>query len=1007
MKRIIMKMKKLKIKIAPFLLLALSGMLLLLFSLLFSQPTIINTDSVRSDSARTERPEEKARLAENSVDIAHLVVQRVQASPGKTTSTLRQSIGKQDPEVGISGRPDGQIHSRTDDVQMDEVVEETAKEDESYNSTVNYHKKHILVKFSHEVEKAIEEGKKPNIPNKLKRMISRGRVWQVEVGKDESVEELLEKCNIEHSDMVQYAQLDYECSTQSTETNEIMAGVIAAGKKFKPQEYQKYYYQGQPLEDPYFLWYLDAINIEDAWQETRGDQSVVIAVVDTGAAYEDADIPDYEYSGVSSSSEGYKKAPGLQNVKLWINSREEAKNNTDDDLNGYMDDVNGFDFVNDDGYPHDDNGHGTLMANLIAYDNGVDKTGLAAGCSLMILKVLDHEGKGFAANVAEAIYYAADQGARVINLSLGWPPGLDPGPIVSEAVAYAAEKGVIMVAGTGNNSRNKLIYPAAYNEVIAVGATQLDDARAFYSNYGPQLEIMAPGGNNQMDLNLDGYPDGIIIETFQPRYYTTPGEEILADTSVFGWELMQGTSMATAMATGVVGLMISIDPDLDLSGIRNLLYKSATDLGPAGWDKEHGYGLINAGRAIAQIPVVYNMSNRIVSNWNGTLFDSGGQTGDYSNNEDFVFTISPKEVDQVTISFESWDVENRHDKLSIYDGPDISSPRLGSWSGTGPGTVTANSGAMTLMFKSDYSVTRAGWKGRWSCSAHPSPILDSWVSGTRHTREEGYNRGLLFIAHAEDKDTDMNLSSVTYGGQPMTKVIEKNVAGDGRDSSRAYVAAYILDEAGIAAAAGSTFTPTWASRPSGKPAYSSMFFQNVNQAHLIGEAAADSTTTDSTLSAGALSTNAGDMVIVAGTCGNKGDYSVNNNFTEAIELKIKSADGVVGYKLATGSSETPSLTHSKVNRQVIIGLVVQSGTDSNDQDPAVLPGDTNDGDPVQDDNQGYPDEPCQHPDCLDDLEIETECDSCLNDAELECDDDSCLNDEEIEGECLDDDEDEC
>ena len=101
-----------------------------------------------------------------------------------------------------------------------------------------------------------------------------------------------------------------------------------------------------------------------------------------------------------------------------------------------------------------------------------------------------------------------------------------------------------------------------------------------------------------------------------------------------------------------------------------------------------------------------------------------------------------------------------------------------------------------------------------------------------------------------------------------------------------------------------------------------MFLENVNQTDLIGEIDTN-TTTGSTLSTRALATDAGDLVIVAGTCGNTGTYAVNNGFTKALELTVESADGIVGYQSATGNNETPSITHSNVNRQVIIGFVVQ------------------------------------------------------------------------------------
>jgi len=198
-------------------------------------------------------------------------------------------------------------------------------------------------------------------------------------------------------------------------------------------------------------------------------------------------------------------------------------------------------------------------------------------------------------------------------------------------------------------------------------------------------------------------------------------------------------------------------------------------------------------------------------------------------------------------------------------------------------------------------------------------IIGSWVSGTSHTEEAGTNRLLVFTTHAEDNNADMNITSVTYGGQAMTEVIEENV-GTGY---RAYAGLFILDEAGINAASGSSFIVTWAETPNRTPAFTSVFMQNVDQTSPVGASASNGGTT-ATISTSALSTNDGDMVVLAATCGNTGTYSVNNGFTEAVELGMTSADGVAGYKAATGANETPSVTHSNINRQAIVGLVVQA-----------------------------------------------------------------------------------
>jgi type II secretory pathway pseudopilin PulG len=199
-------------------------------------------------------------------------------------------------------------------------------------------------------------------------------------------------------------------------------------------------------------------------------------------------------------------------------------------------------------------------------------------------------------------------------------------------------------------------------------------------------------------------------------------------------------------------------------------------------------------------------------------------------------------------------------------------------------------------------------------------ILGSWTQGTTHTKESGTNRALVFTVHAEGNNSGSvpSLTSVTYGGRTMTKVVERaNSSG----TTRTYTAAFILNDAGITAATTTTFTPNWSTAPT-NVAYGSVFLQNVNQTTLTGATASNQTPTGGTITTSALANSAGDMVIDAATCSTTGTYTTNG-FTKALELTISNADGVDGYKSATGASETPSVTHSNTtNRQTLIGFVV-------------------------------------------------------------------------------------
>ncbi|MBN1916272.1 MAG: hypothetical protein JW889_00055 [Verrucomicrobia bacterium] len=214
------------------------------------------------------------------------------------------------------------------------------------------------------------------------------------------------------------------------------------------------------------------------------------------------------------------------------------------------------------------------------------------------------------------------------------------------------------------------------------------------------------------------------------------------------------------------------------------------------------------------------------------------------------------------------------------------------------------------------------WSSTQSATTDPAStpveLLGSWTSGTSHTKPSGTNRLLVFTVHGERYGT-MNCTSVTYGGQAMTKLIERN---QGSSGNRSYVATFILKEAGIAAATSSTFAVTWEYAPA-YTGYSSVFLQNVNQSASTGANSTGGSDTATTVSTGSLATTNGDMVIYAGTNGRTGTYTPNNSFTEALEITMTSSDGTGGYKAATGATETPSVTHSYPSKQALVGFVVK------------------------------------------------------------------------------------
>ncbi|TFH05189.1 MAG: PKD domain-containing protein [Methanosarcina sp.] len=368
--------------------------------------------------------------------------------------------------------------------------------------------------------------------------------------------------------------------------------------------------------DPYYKYQWNfkngagGINLEPAWDISSGE-GVIVAVLDTGVAYEN-------YGP-------YIVAPDLANTYF----------------------VQGKDFVNSDDHANDDNGHGTHVTGTIAQrtNNGIGVAGVAYNCKIMPVKVLNNEGSGNLDDLTDGIYFATDNGADVISMSLGFPPEVYPGVVLDNALEYAYQKGVIVVAAAGNDGTGTVSYPAAYENCIAVGATRYDGNRAYYSNYGYALGVMAPGGDMTVDQNGDGHKDGILQNTFNP---TTK------DPADFSYWFFQGTSMATPHVSGVAALLISEGangPD----EVRAAIQDTATDLGTSGWDNYYGYGLVNATAALEYITSTPNENMPPVAEANGP----------YSVVENSVYFSSEGSYDPdgIVVSYE-WDFGDGTEKSS-------------------------------------------------------------------------------------------------------------------------------------------------------------------------------------------------------------------------------------------------------------------------------------------------------------------------------------------------------
>ncbi|MBI2565526.1 MAG: S8 family serine peptidase [Candidatus Schekmanbacteria bacterium] len=244
----------------------------------------------------------------------------------------------------------------------------------------------------------------------------------------------------------------------------------------------------------------------------------------------------------------------------------------------------GYDAVDNDNDPSDGNGHGTHVSGTVAQatGNGTGVTGIVFNASMLPVKVLSDKGEGTLEQVANGIRWAADNGAHVINMSLGCEAteeGCDD-PILHESVQYAAGKGVFIAAASGNASASVVGFPAAYEECMAVGATGSSDTRASFSNYGTALDIAAPG-------------DGIKQQT---HLFTCFGFAVVGTPNI---ESCSGTSMASPHVAGLAGLIHSAASST--VNIRDVIESTATDLGTSGWDQYYGWGRINAAAALQAV----------------------------------------------------------------------------------------------------------------------------------------------------------------------------------------------------------------------------------------------------------------------------------------------------------------------------------------------------------------------------------------------------------------------
>lgn len=283
------------------------------------------------------------------------------------------------------------------------------------------------------------------------------------------------------------------------------------------------------------------IDAPEAWDIETGDASIVIAIIDTGVDWDHPDVA----------------------ANVW-NNADEIVDGSDTDGNGYVDDIRGWDFVNGDNNPMDDHSHGTHCAGIAGAvtNNSVGIAGVSWNCTIMPVKGLNSAGEGSTTNLSNAITYAAGNGADVISMSWG---SYSSSSTINNALNYAYDNGVVLVGAAGNEGISSKFYPAAYDRVIAVSATDSSDAEASFSNYGSWVDVAAPG-----------------VSIYSTIWNDTYGNK-------------SGTSMSCPHVAGLVGLLLSKNSSLTQMEVRTIL-RSTTDSVTSG--RYIGLGRINAYRAI-------------------------------------------------------------------------------------------------------------------------------------------------------------------------------------------------------------------------------------------------------------------------------------------------------------------------------------------------------------------------------------------------------------------------
>lgn len=363
-------------------------------------------------------------------------------------------------------------------------------------------------------------------------------------------------------------------------------------------------------------WSLSALTLPSAWDLVTGS-GVVVAVIDTGFGLSHEDLTQQWHQNLAETG---TTQPG---GRCWVGvSINKSTNNCDDDNNGYVDDYRGWDFVHVNNLPTPGEtnafgqgvSHGTEVAGLVGMtgNNGLGSATASWNTKIMPLQVLDDDGSGYTSDVVAAIYYAVDNGARVINMSLG---GYDEDPALQPAIDYAYQRNVLVVAAAGNcgtgqesgcdtSAPGRMSYPAVNPHVLSVGAIANGNTRASFSSYGEALDVVAPGSGN----------------------IVTPMWQSANQSSAYAGTIY-GTSFSSPYVASIAALIKSIRPSTSVDDMTALIDGTATKVSAMNgnpYTVHYGHGVVNANTAL-QVAMSLNTTTS-----QPTLLQTGGGVAEHT-----------------------------------------------------------------------------------------------------------------------------------------------------------------------------------------------------------------------------------------------------------------------------------------------------------------------------------------------------------------------------------------